>query len=100
MLEEIQMDDELTNEPDKVIKKWKTKFENKSLEVSDIVAYFQHSAPYFLTISRKDVASETGESEKFICLRKIVTNKERKILISFSFSRTFNFKNKGAQNKL
>lgn len=72
------MDEELTNEPDKVIKKWKAKIENKSLDVSDIVTYFQHSAPYFLTISRKDVASEIGESPaKFIVAEKSVKQRAR-----------------------
>lgn len=87
MLEEIQMDEELTNEPDKVVKKWKAKIENKSLDVSDIVSYFQHSAPYFLSISRKDVASEIGESPEIYCLRKNHNgaNKEREFH-SFSLS--------------
>jgi hypothetical protein len=85
MLEEIQMDEELTNEPDKVIKKWKAKIENKSLDVSDIVAYFQHSAPYFLTISRKDVASDVGESPEIYCF----CGKIREQRAKFSFFRTF-----------
>lgn len=63
MLEEIQMDaQETSNEPDTIKKKWKAKIETKSLEVADVVSYFKQSAPYFLTISRKDVASEIGES--------------------------------------
>lgn len=63
MLEEIQIDSEDgTNEPDAIKKKWKAKLEGKTLDSSDIVAYFKKSAPYFLTISRKDVANEIGES--------------------------------------
>lgn len=83
------MDEELTNEPDKVIKKWKAKIQNKSLDVSDIVAYFQHSAPYFLNISRKDVASEIGESpERFIICGKIRETKSE-IFLSLALSILF-----------
>ena len=75
------MDDEFTSEPDKVIKKWKAKIENKSLDVSDIISYFQKSAPYFLTIfssSRKDVGSEIGESTVriIVCGKICIVNKE------------------------
>lgn len=62
MLEEIQIDSS-SNEPDTIKKKWRAKIETKTLEVADVVSYFQQSAPYFLSISRKDVASnEIGES--------------------------------------
>lgn len=52
MLEEIQENELAT--PDKMKKSWKSKIENKTLEPSDLVNYFQKAAPYFLTISRKD----------------------------------------------
>lgn len=86
MLEEIQIDEELTHEPDKVIKKWKAKIENKTLDVMDIVAYIQHSAPYFLTISRKDVASEIGESPEIYSFMK---NFEQREKIFLSLARSF-----------
>lgn len=60
MLEEIETA-EITN-PDKIKKSWKTKIENKTLEPSDLINYFQISAPYFLNITRKDNVSEIGES--------------------------------------
>lgn len=64
MLEQIEIDSqEGSNEPDTIKKKWRAKIEAKSLELADIVQYLQKSAPYFLSInSRKDVASEIGES--------------------------------------
>lgn len=61
MLEEIQDAAEVTT-PDKIKKKWRAKVENKTLESSDLFNYFQLSASYFLTVSRKDSASEVGES--------------------------------------
>jgi hypothetical protein len=62
MIEAIQEDAEDLNSPDSIKKKWKTKIENKTLEITDIINYFQVYAPYFLTISRKDDGSEIGES--------------------------------------
>lgn len=61
MLEDIQEASEVTT-PDKIKKKWKAKIENKTLEANDLINYFQLSAPYFLTIVKKDNASEIGES--------------------------------------
>lgn len=61
MLEEIQEAAEVTT-PDKMKKKWKAKWENKSLDPSDLINYFQLSASYFLTVAKKDNASEIGES--------------------------------------
>jgi hypothetical protein len=60
MLEEIQEAAEVTT-PDKIKKKWRTKVENKTLDASEIINYFQLSASYFLTVARKDNASEIGE---------------------------------------
>lgn len=61
MLEEIQEAAEVTM-PDKIKKKWRAKVENKTLDASEIINYFQLSASYFLTVARKDNASEIGES--------------------------------------
>jgi hypothetical protein len=61
MLEEIQDAAEVTT-PDKIKKKWRAKVENKTLDPSDLINYFQLSASYFLTVARKDNASEIGES--------------------------------------
>lgn len=60
MLEEIQDAAEVTT-PDKIKKKWRAKVENKTLDPTDLIGYFQLSASYFLTVSRKDNASEIGE---------------------------------------
>lgn len=61
MLEEIQEAAEVTT-PDKMKKKWRAKVESKTLDPTDLMNYFQLSASYFLTVSRKDNASEIGES--------------------------------------
>lgn len=67
MLEEIQEAAEVTT-PDKIKKKWRAKVENKTLDPTDLINYFQLSASYFLTVSRKDNASDVGESHKlFSC---------------------------------
>lgn len=63
MLEEIQEATEVTT-PDKIKKKWRAKVENKTLEPSDLINYFQLSASYFLTVSRKDDGSDIGESSR------------------------------------
>lgn len=63
MLEEIQEAAEVTT-PDKIKKKWRAKVENKTLDPTDLINYFQLSASYFLTVSRKDNASDIGESHK------------------------------------
>lgn len=63
MLEEIQEDKKEITTPDKILKKWKGKIENKSLEPSDLINYIQLSAPYFFTVTRKDNnISENSES--------------------------------------
>lgn len=59
MLEEIQEDAEVTT-PDKIKKKWRAKVESKTLDPSDLINYFQLSASYFLTVSKKDSASDIG----------------------------------------
>lgn len=64
MLEEIQEAAEVTT-PDKIKKKWRAKVENKTLDPTDLINYFQLSAPYFLTVLKKDNASEIGESNEF-----------------------------------
>lgn len=61
MLEEIQEAAEVTT-PDKIKKKWRAKVENKTLDPTDLISYFQLSASYFLSVTRKDSASEVGES--------------------------------------
>lgn len=61
MLEEIQEAAEVTT-PDKIKKKWRAKVESKTLDPSDLISYFQLSASYFLTVSKKDSASDIGES--------------------------------------
>lgn len=53
MLEEIQEAAEVTT-PDKIKKKWRAKAENKTLDPTDLINYFQLSAPYFLSLVRKD----------------------------------------------
>lgn len=68
MLEEIQEEAEVTT-PDKIKKKWRAKVENKTLETADLINYFQLSASYFLTVSRKDNASDVGESFKLFSVR-------------------------------
>lgn len=62
MLEEIQLeeDSEVTT-PDKIKKKWRAKVENKTLDPNDLINYFQLSASYFLTVTRKDNGSDIGE---------------------------------------
>lgn len=60
MLEEIQETEVAT--PDKIKKKWRAKIESKTLETSDLITYFQISAPYFLQIPRKN--SATSENSK------------------------------------
>lgn len=64
MLEEIQEAAEVTT-PDKIKKKWRAKVENKTLDPTDLINYFQLSASYFLTVLKKDNASEIGESYEF-----------------------------------
>lgn len=61
MLEEIQEAAEVTT-PDKIKKKWRAKAENKTLDPTDLINYFQLSAPYFLTLVRKENSSDIGES--------------------------------------
>lgn len=61
MLEEIQEPAEVTT-PDKIKKKWRAKVESKTLDPTDLISYFQLSASYFLTVSKKDNASDIGES--------------------------------------
>lgn len=61
MLEEIQEPVEVTT-PDKIKKKWRVMVENKTLDPKDLINYFQLSASYFLTVSKKDNASDIGES--------------------------------------
>lgn len=63
MLEEIQ-NTETEISPDNIKKSWKAKIENKTLEASDLINYFKDSAPFFLNITRKDNASDIGESQK------------------------------------
>jgi hypothetical protein len=87
MLEEIQEPAEVTT-PDIIKKKWRAKVENKSLAESDLLSYFQLSAPYFLTVSRKDNASEIGESHEGANLRKCYFKFARKnffFIINFIF---------------
>lgn len=64
MLEEIQEDKKEITTPDKILKKWKSKIESKSLEPSDLINYIQLSAPYFFTVTTKDnsIGSENSES--------------------------------------
>lgn len=66
MLEEIQEAAEVTT-PDKIKKKWRAKVENKTLVEQDLLSYFQLSAPYFLTCSKKDNVTEIGESCGYFC---------------------------------
>lgn len=61
MLEDIEDAAEVTT-PDKTKKKWRGKVENKTLDPTDLINYFQLSASYFLTVSKKDNASDIGES--------------------------------------
>lgn len=61
MLEEIQEAAEVTT-PDKIKKKWRAKVESKTLDPTDLTNYFQLSASYFLTVSKKDSASDIGKS--------------------------------------
>lgn len=61
MLEEIQGTAEVTT-PDNIKKKWRAKVENKTLDPTDLINYFQLSAYYFLTVTVKDSASDVGES--------------------------------------
>lgn len=69
MLEEIQEDKKEITTPDKILKKWKGKVENKTLEPSDLINYIQLSAPYFFTMTRKDNnVSENSESIKITIL--------------------------------
>lgn len=63
MLEEIQEAAEVTT-PDKIKKKWRAQVENKTLDPTDLINYFQLSASYFLTVVRKDNAGDVGESCK------------------------------------
>lgn len=64
MLEEIEEAVEVTT-PDKIKKKWRAKVENRTLDPTDLINYFQLSAPYFLTVAKKDNASEIGESYEY-----------------------------------
>ena len=84
MLEEIQEEAEVTT-PDKIKKKWRAKVENKTLETADLINYFQLSASYFLTVSRKDNASDVGESfELFLvkfCSNEYYKNPKRKFSV-------------------
>jgi hypothetical protein len=63
---EIQEDKKEITTPDKTLKKWKSKIENKTLDTSDLISYIELSAPYFFTVTRKDtsISSENSESLK------------------------------------
>lgn len=65
MLEEIQEDKKEITTPDKILKKWKSKIESKTLEPSDLINYIQLSAPYFFTVTRKDSSIGSENSESF-----------------------------------
>lgn len=58
MLEEIQEVAEVT--PDNIKKKWRALIESKTLDPKDLINYFQLSASYFLTLTKKD-ESDVGE---------------------------------------
>jgi hypothetical protein len=63
VMEDIEDTVEVTT-PDKIKKKWRGKVENKTLDPTDLINYFQLSASYFLTVSKKDNASDVGESSE------------------------------------
>lgn len=62
MLEEIQDKSAEITTPDKIKKNWRAKIESKTFEPSDLINYFELSAPYFLTVIRKDDVNENSES--------------------------------------
>lgn len=77
MLEEIQEETEVTT-PDKIIKKWRSKVENKNLDPADCFDYFQLSAPYFLSFSSKDKGNDCGELySKYILSRKKIFDQDK-----------------------
>lgn len=98
MLEEIQEPVEVTT-PDKIKKKWRVMVENKTLDPKDFINYFQLSASYFLTVSKKDNASDIGESRAtLLCtfsairwLGKIEKSQTKRKSKSVSISLTLHF---------